>query len=74
MIVSSNPCCWILRMFNKATIRVPIPSLKHFEVVSYVIKDDALIIQLIENKNVAVDKKDALFTGTLERQSNRSGY
>jgi hypothetical protein len=45
-------------MFNKATIRVPIPSLKHFEIISYVIKDDELIIELIENnlKNKCLTK------------------
>ena len=74
MIVSSNPCCWILRMFNKATIRVPIQSLKHFEIVTYIIKDDELIIELVKNKNVAEDKKHALQPGILEEQSNRSRY
>jgi hypothetical protein len=61
-------------MFNKATIRVPIPSLKHFVIVNYVIKNDELIIELNENKNVAVDKKDALQFRDLEEQSDRSRY
>ena len=72
--MSANPCCWILRMFNKATIRIPISSLKHFDIVTYVIKDDELIIELAKNKNVAEDKKHALQSGILERQSNRSRY
>ena len=74
MIASSNPCCRILRMYNRATIRIPIQSLEQFKVKSYVIKDDELIIELIKNKNVAVDKKNALFTGTLERQSDSCRY
>jgi len=72
--MSANPCCWILRMFNKATIRIPISSLKHFDIVTYVIKDDELIIELAKNKNVAEDKKHALQSGILEEQSNRSRY
>jgi hypothetical protein len=61
-------------MFNKATIRIPISSLKHFDIVTYVIKDDELIIELAKNKNVAEDKKHALQSGILEEQSNRSRY
>jgi len=74
MILSANPCCWILRMFNKATIRIPIPSLKQFDIVTYVIKDDELIIELAKNKNVAEDKKHAIQSGILEEQSNRGRY
>ena len=61
-------------MFNKATIRIPIPSLKHFDIISYVIKDDELIIELAKNKNVAEDKKHAIQSGDLEEQSNRGRY
>jgi hypothetical protein len=61
-------------MYNRATIRIPITSLKHFDIVKYDIKDDELIIDLIENKNVAGDKKDALQSGTLERQSDSRRY
>jgi hypothetical protein len=61
-------------MYNRATIRIPITSLEQFKVKSYVIKDDELIIELIKNKNVAVDKKDAIQSGTLERQSDSRRY
>lgn len=61
-------------MYNRATIRIPLQSIEQFKVKSYVIKDDELIIELIENKNVAVDKKDAIQSGTLERQSDSRRY
>jgi hypothetical protein len=56
-----------MRVFNKATIRIPISNLKNFVVVEHYIKDDDLIIKLKMFSN----NKDAVFAGTLgEQQSN----
>jgi hypothetical protein len=53
-----------MRIFNKATIRIPISNLKDFVVVEHYIKDNDLIIKL---KNISTNK-DALFSGTLGQQ------
>ena len=64
MIISSSPSVRILRVFNNATIRIPISNLKNFVLVEHYIKDDDLIIKL---KNISLNK-DASNSGTLGGQ------
>ena len=66
MISSSSPSVRILRVFNKATITIPINNLDRFIVDKHYIKDGDLIIQL---KNIS-NNKDAVFTRTLGQQQS----
>lgn len=61
MISSSSPSAYIMRIFNRATIKIPISHLKNFLVVEHYIKDDTLVIEL---KNIS-DNRDAFNTRTL---------
>jgi len=51
MILSWRPCISILRIFNTATIRIPIDCLKDFKIIKYTIKDNELVISLEKNIN-----------------------
>ena len=68
MISSSSPSCYIMRVFNKATIRIPISNLNYFTVVEHYIKDNDLIIKLKMFSN----NKDAVFARTLGQQPSNS--
>ena len=49
MIMSCNPCVWILRRFNKATITIPIGFLSGFKIIDIKYTDYDIVIKLLSS-------------------------
>ena len=57
MIISSNPCVWILRRFNKATITIPIGFLSGFRIVDIKYNKEDIVIKLLNSSAHSKDLK-----------------
>ena len=52
MIMSCNPCVWIIRRFNKATITIPIGFLSGFRIVDIKYNKEDIVIKLLNSPSV----------------------
>jgi hypothetical protein len=47
--MSCNPCVWIIRRFNKATITIPIGFLSGFRIVDIKYNKEDIVIKLLNS-------------------------
>jgi hypothetical protein len=47
--MSCNPCVWIIRRFNKATITIPIGFLSGFKIVDIKYNKEDIVIKLLSS-------------------------